>query len=179
MIYCFLADGFEEIEAVASVDTVLRAGIEVAFVGVGKRVARGAHGIKIEADLTDDELDFSTVDGVMLPGGMPGTLNLGKSESVKHALETAAAGGKLVAAICAAPGVLGQYGLLKGKKAVCYPGFEDKLGCEVGLGRTCVSGNFITAIGPGASIEFGLEIVRYFLGDEKAAEIRKSMQCRS
>lgn len=180
MIYCFLASGFEEIEAVAAVDTVRRGELEVKTVGIGGKVITGSHGISVVADMEESELhDISDLTGVILPGGLPGTLNLGKSEIVKHCLRYANDNGKLLAAICAAPSVLGQEGYLEGKQAVCYDGFEELLmGATIGEGRTCVSENVITAIGAGAAIEFGVEIIRYFKGSEQAEAVRKSMKCK-
>lgn len=180
MIYCFLAPGFEEIEAVAAVDTVRRGGLKVTTVGIGSKVVTGSHGIPVTADITDGDLhDIRDLTGIILPGGMPGTLNLDKNELVSHCLQYAMDNGKLVAAICAAPSVLGKRGMLRGRTAVCYDGFEELLdGAAIGDGPTCTDGNVITARGAGVAVEFGLEIVRYFQGGAKASAVGMSMKCR-
>jgi len=169
----FMADGCEEIEALTVVDILRRAGVEVAMISVsGKKEVKGAHNITFFTDIPAEYMDFDVLDGIVLPGGMPGTLNLGKSKIVQTMIRQFAEEKKLVSAICAAPSVLGEAGLLNGKKATCYPGFEDKL-----VGATCVSdaviadGNIITSRGMGTAISFALEIVRYLLGDEKATEL--------
>lgn len=180
MIYCFLASGFEETEAVATVDAVRRGELEVTTVGVGSKVITGSRGIPVVADIADSDLhDISDLTGVILPGGMPGTLNLEKSEIVKHCLKYAMDNGKLVAAICAAPSILGKLGMLEGRTAVCYDGFEELLfGAKIGEGRTCTDGNLITARGAGVAIEFGMEIVRYFKGNGEARAVGMSMKCK-
>ena len=133
MVYVFLAEGFEEIEALTPVDLLRRAGAEVRTVGVGSKNITGAHGITVACDMSEDEASASikeapeALEMTVLPGGMPGTLNLGKSETVSHFLDAAAKRGAYIGAICAAPSVLGAKGLLRGRRAVCYPGFEDKL----------------------------------------------------
>lgn len=180
MLYCFFAPGFEEIEAVATVDTVRRGGLEVVTVGVGSRTVTGAHGIPVVTDLTDADLtDLSDMTGVILPGGMPGTLNLDKSECVERALRCAFDNGRLIAAICAAPSIPGKRGMLKGRAAVCYDGFEGQLVGALPCDRRAVTdGPFITARGAGVAIEFGCEIVAYFSGREKAASVARSMKCK-
>lgn len=178
MIYLFLAPGFEEIEALAPLDILRRAGLEVATVGVSDRLVPGAHHIAVEADLAPMEVDLEQLEGVILPGGMPGTLNLEKSPIVQAALDAAAAGNKLIAAICAAPSILGHKGLLKGKKAVCFPGFADQLeGAEVCDTPVCQDGNIITAKGAGVAVDFGLRLAAYWKGDAAASELGAAMQC--
>lgn len=178
MIYMFLADGFEETEAIAPLDIMRRAGAEVATVGVGAKTVTGTHGIKVTADICENEIDFSQIDGVVLPGGMPGTLNLGASDTVNKAIDIAAQKGVLLAAICAAPSVLGQKELLVGKRATCYPGFEDKLIGAKATGAPVESdGNVITAWGAGAAMRFGLEIVAFLYSKEKADELEASFKC--
>ena len=127
MFYLFLADGFEETEALAPLDMMRRAKIEVKTVGVTGEFVTGSHGVTVKADLKPEEISFNNIDGVVLPGGMPGTINLGKSETVTKAAVYCAENGKITAAICAAPSVLGNLGILKGKKATCFPGFEKEL----------------------------------------------------
>lgn len=168
MIIMFFADGFEETEAIAPLDIMRRAGLEVLTVSINPTTeVTGSHGIKYIADTTAAALDITKVyEAVVLPGGMPGTLNLGKSAAVKETLLRAANAGSVVAAICAAPSVLGGLGLLKGKKAVCYPGFEDKLdGAEVVDAKVVTDGNVVTAKAMGAACEFGLALVDAICGD--------------
>ena len=150
MIYVFLADGFEEIEALATVDILRRAEIEVKTVGVTGKNVTGTHNIKVEADIYIDEATDVSLDGVVLPGGLPGAWHLKDNQRVRELTEYCFKTKKLVAAICAAPAVLGDFGFLKGKKAVCYPGFEDRLvGAECVSDSVVVSENIITAKGAG------------------------------
>ncbi|MGM9641803.1 MAG: DJ-1 family glyoxalase III [Eubacteriales bacterium] len=159
MIYMFLAPGFEEIEALMPLDLMRRAGLSVTTVGVGGKLVTGSHGITVQADITDRDFADEAPECVILPGGMPGTTNLDASAVVHAALSRAVARGALICAICAAPMILGKLGLLRGKKATCFPGFEKYLdGAAVG-GRVVRDGNIITAIGMGAALEFGIEIV--------------------
>ena len=154
----FMADGCEEIEGLTVVDVVRRAGITIDMISItGKKEVAGAHGITFAADVLAEEADFDRYDGIVLPGGMPGTLNLGKHEIVKKVITSYAAGGKLTAAICAAPSVLGENGIL-----VSYPGFEEKLlGAKVGAEKVAVDGNIITSRGMGTAIEFAMAIVKW------------------
>lgn len=176
MIYMFLADGFEETEAIAALDMMRRGGLDIRTVGVDKISVTGSHGIIVVADIAGNELSEEIPEGVILPGGMPGTINLESSEIVTSLLKKTYDNGGLVAAICAAPSVLGHLGFLNGKKAVCYPGFESELhGAELGSSKTVSDGNVITACGAGAAIEFGLEVVRYFVGFDEAERVRKSI----
>lgn len=177
MIPVFLANGFEEIEALATVDILRRAGVEVITVGVGSKMPVGAHGIAVCADITEDELDISAIDGVVLPGGMPGTMNLEVSSVVQSAITYAFERGLLLSAICAAPSILGHCGYLQGKVATCYPGFESELtGAILGTG-VVADGNIITASGAGVAIDFALALVRYLVSDEVADTIRGGIQC--
>ncbi len=180
MIYCFLADGFEEVEALAAVDMIRRAGLTLETVGVGKNLINGAHSIKVECDRAEKEMVLDdSLEAVILPGGMPGTLNLEKNATVQSAIDFAASEGKLLCAICAAPSILGHKGLLKGKNAIAYPGFEKELeGALISEKYVVRDGNIITAKGAGVAVDFGLEIVAALAGDEKAEEIRRSIQCR-
>lgn len=165
MVYMFLANGMEEIEALCPLDLMRRAGIEVTTVGVGGRSIVGSHGITVIADATENEFNGSDADMIFLPGGMPGTLNLMASDTVKNAINKAADDGKYIAAICAAPSILGEMGLLNGKEAVCYPGFEDKLlGARISQSKVVLDGNILTAKGMGAALEMGLKIVEIFCG---------------
>lgn len=163
MIYLFLADGFEEVEAIAPVDLLRRAEIPVQTVGVTGKEVTGAHGITVTADILPEEIQKDDIGGVILPGGMPGTLNLQKSSAVIDLLGYCAERGKLVAAICAAPMVPGEMGLLKGKKATCFPGFEENLeGAEIVDAPVCRDGSFITGRGAGVAWQFAAAIADFF-----------------
>ncbi len=177
MIYMFLADGFEEVEALAPLDLLLRAGANVKTVGIGKKEITGAHGIIVLADMCDTDLTDLSAEMVILPGGMPGTLNLSASDTVNKAILAAKENGSFIAAICAAPSILGERGILNGKKAVCFPGFEESLkGAEVCREGVVTDGNIITAAGMGVALEFGLALVEALFGKEKANELFISTQ---
>lgn len=178
MIYMFLADGFEEVEALCPLDILRRAGLEVTTVGIGGRdMIRGAHGITVQTDIVDVMYRDSTPDMIILPGGMPGADNLDKSKIVDAAIRAGARNGAYLCAICAAPFVLGKRGLLEGKKAVCFPGFEEYLeGATVVEDKIVVrDGNIITAKGMGAAFSFGLELVRALKDDSTADKISASV----
>ena len=178
MIYVFLADGFEEIEALATVDILRRADIKTLTVGIGTKAPTGTHGIKVEADITEAEATANRLDGVVLPGGLPGAWNLKASGKVEELTRYCNENGKLVSAICAAPSVLGDWGLLSGKKAICYPGFEDKLtGAEIIEAPAVLDGMTVTGKGAGAAIEFALQIVAVLKGEAEAEKIKEAMQC--
>ncbi len=171
MIYMFLANGFEEVEALLPLDLMRRAGLEVKTVGVGGLDITGSHGITVKADMLDSELADNAPECVILPGGMPGTKNLDASAVVHKALDDALENDSLICAICAAPMILGKRGILRGKNATCFPGFEEYLdGATVG-GRVVKDGKVITAIGMGAALEFGIEIVAEFKGREAADKL--------
>lgn len=179
MVYVFLADGFEELEAVAPIDVMRRAGLETVTVGIGKDTMRSSHGVVMRADITDAQLKLDgNLQAVMLPGGMPGTHNLEASPAVQSALDFCAANGVLITAICAAPSVLGKKGLLSGREATCFPGFEQFLtGARLSEKRVVADGNYVTARGAGVAVDFGLMIVEKLCGEAKAAEIRAAIQC--
>lgn len=180
MVYVFLADGFEEIEALATVDILRRAKIEVLTVSVSEKTVHGAHGIDVVADITAKEFDITKpFDCVMLPGGMPGTKNLDKSPLVKEVLTKAAEENLIIAAICAAPLVLGKMGILKGKDAVCYPGFEkDLLGANVKSDFVVRDGLILTGKGPGVALEFAYCLCDMIKGETKtSSKLKKEMQC--
>ncbi len=172
--YAFLATGFEEVEALAVVDALYRSKINVKTVSVtGDKMVTSSHGITIMADLLFDDIKDNEADLLFLPGGIPGTPNLAAHEGLCQMLTKHYEAGRHVAAVCAAPSVLGQLGFLKGKKATCYPGFEDKLdGAIVLTGdrsvRFVTDGNVTTSRGMGTSVELGIELVR-ILTDEKTA----------
>ena len=159
------------------VDILRRAGVEVITISVmGQKEICGSHQIGVLADALFEGVDFARLDGVVLPGGMPGTTNLGAHAGVNDVIRSFAAEGKLVAAICAAPSVLGQAGLLQGKKAACYPGFEDKLtGAEVTYEEVAEAGNVITSRGVGTAIPFALSLVSCLISGQKAQEIAESI----
>lgn len=178
MIYLFLADGFEEMEALVPVDMLRRAGVEVKTIGVTGKTVVGAHGIPVVADLTVDEIAVLPVDGIILPGGMPGTLNLEKNLVVQNMIELCHQNNKMIAAICAAPSILGHKGILQGVNATCYPGFEKD--CSGGImhdNYVVIDSNIITARGAGCALSFGNAIVSYLMGDQVASKILQDMQC--
>lgn len=173
MVYVFLADGFEEIEALAPVDILRRAEVDVKTVSINDTLkVTGAHGITVCADiLLKDALGKAEM--LVLPGGMPGTLNLQKCELLCDMLEKADG---YVAAICAAPSVLGGLGLLKGEKATCYSGFEDKLeGAECVTDPVVVSGKVITSRGAGTAHLFGFTLLSLLKGEDVTEKLRKTM----
>ena len=175
-VLVFLADGSEEIEALTPVDMLRRAGAEVTFAGVTGKECKCSHGVTVVTDALASECAGDEYDMVVLPGGMPGTLNLGASEDVKKITAKAYAGGKFVAAICAAPSVLGEMGLLAGKRATCYPGFEEKLtGACVVREKAVRDGNIITSCGAGAAMEFSLLLVEALYGSETSENLRKAV----
>ncbi len=179
MVYLFLADGFEEIEALTPLDVLRRAQIPVCTVGVGTNHPCGTHDISVKVDISESELDLSDMTAVILPGGMPGTHNLELSSEVQRAIAYAVENKLLVAAICAAPSILGHADYLKNRKATCFPGFEDALSGAILVKEPVVlDGNFLTAKGAGVALEFSLAIVAYLAGEEKSKEIRGAMQCR-
>ncbi len=177
MLYMFFAPGFEETEAIASLDVIRRGGIDICSVGVSGRKIKGSHGVEITCDMLAEEATFTGLDGVILPGGMPGTLNLLESQTVNDAIDFCSSQGKAICAICAAPMILGRKGLLSGKEAVCFPGFEDELkGAVLSDKYAVTSGNIITAKGMGSAVLFGLEIVKYFKGEKAAGELAATLQ---
>lgn len=179
MVSLFLADGFEEIEALTTVDILRRAGVHVDTVGIGSSLIRGAHGIVVQTDLTDAQWCGDDLEAVILPGGMPGTKNLESSPVVKKALMYGAEHGALLCAICAAPSILGHMGYLMNRKATCFPGFEQELkGAYFQHKSVVVDGHIITADGAGSALDFAFAIVGRLVSQERAAAIRASIQCR-
>ncbi len=167
MIYVLLADGFEEVEAIAPIDVMRRNNIEVKTAGVGGTQICGAHSMTVIADMKIEDINLDDVEGIILPGGMPGTLNLQKDEYVNKLIEHCRENELLLAAICAAPMILGELGILEGKDAVCFPGFEEHLkGADICDCPVAVCDNVITAKGAGAALEFGAAIVDYFSGED-------------
>ena len=177
MVYMFLADGFEETEALAPLDILRRGGVEVKTVGVTGGYVTGAHEITVKADILPPIALKDNTEAVILPGGGVGTQNLDASVLVKEAVQSAYSSGKLICAICAAPSVLGKMGLLRGKKATCYPGFEKYLdGAELSEANVAESGNVITANGMGAALDFGFAVLARLRGADKAEEVKRQIQ---
>ena len=176
-VYTFFADGFEEIEALTTVDILRRAGLNVKIVSVTPdEIVIGAHGISILCDVNFENCDFHDASLLVLPGGMPGASTLDKHQRLKDLLLKFTKEQKPIAAICAAPMVLGKLGLLKGKQVTCYPGFEQYLEGAVCLDASVVTdGLFITGRGPGAALEFSLAIVKQLLGTAKVDELIAAM----
>ena len=177
MIIEFLAPGFEETEAITPLDIARRAGCEIKTVGIGSKTVTGSHGISVTADYSEEELDISQVSGVVLPGGMPGAKNLECSALVKATVSKMFEKGEMIAAICAAPYLLGRWGFLKGKEAICFPGYEsDLLGAKISDQKVVTDSNIITACAAGWAVPFGLAIVAYQKGADKAKEIADSIR---
>ena len=180
MVYVFLANGFEEIEAVAHTDILRRAGAEVKTVGIGSREITASHGIKFITDITVDEIKLNNeLEMIVLPGGMPGADNLENCPEVQAAIDYCADSQKLIGAICAAPKILGHKGLLKGRFATCFPGFESQLiGAQVTSQLVAVDGNYITAKGAGAAVSFALKLVEAMFSKSKAEQLEATLQCK-
>lgn len=173
----FFAEGTEEVEALAVIDILRRAGVAVRIVSVtGDKTVTGAHGIRVVADVLIEEVDFSKAAMLVLPGGLPGAYNLAAHEGLAEGIKRQYKAGKPLAAICAAPLVYGRMGLLKGKKATCYPGFEDDLKDATYTGSLVEEdGLFITGKGPAAVFEFGHAIAARLVGEEKATDVTNGM----
>lgn len=177
-IYLFLADGFETVEALAPVDVMRRAGIEVVTVSIMKRKeVVSAQNVTVLADVLFEDVNYNDADALVLPGGGVGTDNLSAHEQLRSQLAEAYTDGKLIAAICAAPMVFGRMGILEGKKATCYPGCESNLfGATYTATPVEQDGNIITACGPGVSFDFGFAIVERLCGGEVVETLRSQMQ---
>ena len=173
----FLANGFEEIEALGTIDILRRAQISVCSVSITDDLkVTGAHDIPVIADKIFSEADFSQIDFLILPGGMPGSKNLNEHEGLKKLVSEFANNGKEVAAICAAPLVLGGLRLLEGKKATCYPGFEPELIGAITTGENVtVDGNIITGKGPGLVFDFALTLVEKIAGLGTRKEVEEGL----
>lgn len=177
-VYEFLANGFEDIEALAPVDILRRGGVDVKTVSItGTEWVESAHGVTVKADLTFEQAgDFSDADMLLLPGGMPGASNLNEHEGVRQALKRQHESGRRVGAICAAPMVLGSIGLLEEKKATCYPGFEKYLtGATYTAQLFQEDGNIITGEGPAASLPYAYRILSYFVSDDEVRAMQHGM----
>ena len=177
MVYLFLADGFEEIEALYTLDLLRRANIDVLTVGVTGKVANGSHKIPVVCDIDCASLPYnSDFDMIILPGGMPGSTNLDKAECVEKYIKLALDNDKLICAICAAPFILGKRGILKDKRATCFPGFENQLeGATVVDAGVVRDGNIITGRAMGSAHEFALTVLEALQGKEAADKMRKTI----
>lgn len=179
-IAIFLANGFEEIEALTVVDLCRRASLNIDMVSVTENLAViGSHGIEVKADKLIADVDFDKMDMLVLPGGMPGTTNLEKTEALMDQIKSFNENKRFISAICAAPGVFGRAGILQGKKACVFPGLEGELkGADVQMTETTVDGHILTSRGMGTAIPFGLAIVERFCGKEAADELGKKIVFR-
>lgn len=177
MVYIFLANGFEEVEALTPLDYLRRCEeIQVKSVAVEGRLVTGSHGITVMADLLLEQVDLNHAEMIVLPGGMPGTLNLEQSAALQDIIDTCMERGIYIAAICAAPSILGHKGLLQGKTATCYVGFEDQLaGAEVTGAPVEIDGNIITARGAGVANQFAFALISCLRGEERAKLIGDSV----
>jgi len=172
-----LAEGFEEIEAITCIDVLRRAELDVKTAGLSGKAVTGAHGVKVEADITLENYD-GTADCVVLPGGMPGSKNLQNSKKVAELVKKMNGEGKWVTAICAAPALaLASAGVLEGKRATCYPGFESNFApsTKFSAESVVVDGNVVTSRGPGTAMQFALELVEKLAGRETAQGLRQGM----
>lgn len=177
MIYVFLADGFEETEALVPTDILRRGGFEVRIVGVTGKTVTGSHGIQVVCDITESQASEENLCCVVLPGGMPGTVNLEKSDTVRRFINFADENGLVIGAICAAPSILGHMGLLNGKKATCFPGFEKELtGAILTDAPAVCDGNTVTAWGAGGAFEFGLCLLKTLTDEKTAASLAENMK---
>ncbi len=172
-----LAEGFEEIEAVTPIDVLRRAGLDLKIVGLSGKSVTGAHGLKVQADMTLDEYDGSA-DCVILPGGMPGSKHLHESKKVAEMVKKMHKEGKVISAICAAPALaLAPAGVLDGKRATCYPGFENNFprSAKFSVEAVVVDGNVVTSRGPGTALQFALELAEKLAGKEMAQKLREGL----
>lgn len=176
MIYVFLAPGFEEIEALTPVDILRRAKLDVCMVGIGDDVIIGSHGIPVPCESEITQTLFDDMEMAILPGGMPGTLNLEKNEKLKAVVEYSMKSDIPIGAICAAPSILGHMGYLKDRKATCYTGFEDQLDCmEYTDNEVVTDGNITTSRGMGTAIPFSLRLLEILKGKESAKKMAESI----
>lgn len=180
MIYVFLAQGFEEVEALAPIDLLRRCGKEVITVGVNDNIIVGSHNIPIVTDTITQEIKLDdTLEMIILPGGMPGTINLENDHAVQEAIDFCVKNDKFIGAICAAPSILGHKGILKNKKAVCFEGFENQLeGADISKDSVMADGNIITARGAGVAIQFGLKLVEVLISKERSDTLKAAILCK-
>ena len=180
MVYMLLGTGFEETEAIAPLDLLRRAGIEVMTVGINGKTVYGGHGIGIEADITLDQMDLTALEMIILPGGLGGVASISASQEALEAVRFAYENNKFTAAICAGPTILARLGITDGKNATCYPGCEGQMGSANMLPNQAAvrDGNVITGTSAGCAIPFGLKLIAALKGDEAAAKIEKQIVIR-
>lgn len=180
MVYLFLAEGFEEIEALTPVDVLRRGNVDIKTVGIGSNQIKGSHGIVVTTDMTDSDIcSFDDVEAVVLPGGVPGTPNLEANATVIDSIKFCVNNNRIVGAICAAPSILGHLGFLKGKKATAFPSFQKELhGATLSESYVVSDGNIVTARGMGVSLEFALKLLELLKDADTASSVRISIQCR-
>ena len=180
MVYVLLGTGFEETEAIAPIDLLRRAGVQVLTVGVNGKTIVGGHGIGVEADITLEEMDLTAMDMIVLPGGLGGVASVRASEEAMNALRFAWENGKFVAAICAGPTVLADLGITSGKQATCYPGCESGMGDAVMIPDAAAvrDGRLITGTSAGCAIPFGLELIKALKGENEAERIAQQIVIR-
>lgn len=181
MIYVFLADGFEETEAIAPIDMLRRAEQDVVTVGIKNDAVKSSHGVPVLCDMTDMQVELDErLEMIVLPGGMPGTLNIEANPVVQASIDYCVKNSIPIGAICAAPSIIGKKGLLEGREAICFPGYEKFLtGAKLSDKKVVTDGIFTTAAGAGMAIEFGLELVRVLCGKERSDKVRAAIQCAS
>ena len=179
MVYILLGTGFEETEAIAPLDLLRRAGIEVLTVGLNGKTVYGGHGIGVECDIEIGEMDLTNLDMIVLPGGLGGVASIRGCKAAMDAVQFAFENGKFTAAICAGPTVLADLGITNGKKAVCYPGCEGGMGSAIMENAPAIrDGNLITGTSAGCAIPFGLELIRALKGDAAAEAIKTQIVLR-
>lgn len=180
MVYVLLGTGFEETEAIAPVDLLRRAGVQVLTVGIGGKIIYGGHGIGVEADITLEEMDLTNLDMIVLPGGLGGVASIRASKEAMDALAFAAENGRYVAAICAGPTVLADLGITDGRRVTCYPGCEENMGSAQYIpNEACVQdGNVITGTSAGCAIPFGLKLIAALKGEETAKTVAEQIVIR-
>ena len=176
MVYIFLADGFEEIEAIVPRDILKRGGVKVLTVGVTGNLVTSAYGLNIKTDVTIESVDIDDIEGIVLPGGMPGTLNLKNNQKLLEIVKYSFEKRLLIGAICAAPSILGNMNILKNKSACCYPGFEKELiGANILNESVTIDQNIITSRGPGTAIHFGFALLSYLKGEDTLKNVKNEM----
>ena len=179
MVYMLLGTGFEETEAVAPLDLLRRAGVEVATVGVTGKTVQGSHGIRVEADILPDEMNLTDMEMIILPGGLGGVASARASKEAMAALDYAWKNGRYVAAICAGPTVLADLGITDGKNATCFPGCESQMGnANMVTAAAVADGKLITGTSAGCAIPFGLALIAALKGQEAAEKIRQQIVIR-
>ena len=179
MVYMLLGTGFEETEAIAPLDLLRRANIGVATVGLNGKLIKGSHGIGVEADMEIDEMDLSSLEMIILPGGLGGVASIKASEAALNAVRYAYDNGKYVAAICAGPTILAQLGITNGKNATCYPGCEEQMGSANMISAAAVTdGGVITGTSAGCAIPFGLALIAALKGQAAAEAVKQQIVIR-